>query len=229
MDKQLIKKAELLVNELFVSENSGHGMDHILRVVRLAENFAENEKCNKTIVVLSALLHNADDYKLFGDKNQKELTNTNKILTEIGASTHIKEQVLEIVATIGYSKRLKGIKPKTIEGKIVSDADMCDALGAQGILRTQQYILKHNKPFFDKDIFPNENLTAESYKKDCADTGVVHLFEKMLKLKDLMFTQSGKKEALIRHNFVVNFLEELFYEENASNWQQYLNDFLNKI
>ena len=40
----------------------------------------------------------------------------------------LQEQVCDAINNIGYSKRLKGHSPTTLEGKIVSDVDMCDAL-----------------------------------------------------------------------------------------------------
>lgn len=222
----MIIKAKKLVEDLMKNENSGHGMEHINRVLELALKFAEQETCNKDIVTLGVLLHDVDDYKLFGAQNQAELTNTKIILNQLDLDDATKNEVLNIVANIGYSKRLKGKTPQSIEGKIVSDADMCDAIGAIGILRIQQYTLKHGNSFFDKDIWPIENINAQTYTKQCAETSVCHIFEKALKLKNLMLTKAGKKEAQKRHNFVVEFLRQFFEEENVPNWQQYLTDYL---
>ena len=43
--------------------------------------------------------------------------------------------MLENIAAIGYSKRLNGKQPQRLAGKLASDADMCDAIGAVGIER----------------------------------------------------------------------------------------------
>ena len=180
----------------------------------------------KDIVSLIALLHDVDDYKLFGMDNAENLTNAKKIMEDCKVDKNIQEQVCLALNNIGYSKRLKGCCPITIEGKIVSDADMCDALGANGILRVYTYSMKNGKPFFNKDIFPIEDITAEKYTKRCADSSVCHMFEKVLKLKDLMLTKSGKEEAKSRHQIVVDFLYHLFQEENAPEWTNYLNKYL---
>lgn len=222
----MIEKTKQLVYELLKDENSGHGMDHINRVLELSLKFAENENCNKTIVALGALLHDVDDYKLFGVKNQKELINTNIILHKINAPNNVKTAVLDMLSKIGYSKRLNGIMPTTIEGMLVSDADMCDALGANGLLRTHKYSLKHGKDFFDKNSWPIESITIDKYSRKVADSSVCHMFEKILLIKNLMLTKAGKQEAQSRHNFVVDFLRQLFKEENAPDWEQYLNNFL---
>ena len=225
----MIYKARNLVCELLGGEDTGHGMEHIDRVFEMAMNFAKREKCDKTIVALIALLHDVDDYKIFGRENQENLTNTNRILDLLNVSDETKRIVLSEVSKIGYSKALKGLRPTTIEGKIVSDADMCDVIGANGILRTFQYELKHGKPFFDRNIWPMEEVNGKTYGKKCSDTAVCHMFEKVLKVKNMMMTDSGKEEAVERHEFVVKFLNQLFKEENASEWQKYLDEFLNEV
>ena len=222
----MIEKVKKQVSELLNKDNSGHGMDHINRVLELSLKFAEKENANKDIVSLIALLHDVDDYKLFGMNNAENLTNTKKIMEDCNVDKNTQEQVCLALSNIGYSKRLKGFCPTTLEGKIVSDADMCDALGANGILRVYTYSLKNGKPFFNKDIFPIEDISAEKYTRRCADSSVCHIFEKILKLKSLMLTESGKEEAKSRHQIIVDFLYHLFDEENVPEWTRYLNEYL---
>lgn len=229
MDNKLIEKAKSFVEELLQGENSGHGIEHINRVFDLAMKFAQNEDCNIEIVALGALLHDVDDYKLFGKQSQEQLSNTRAILNQLNVSDDTSEAVIDIIKNMGYSKRLKGICPTTIEGKIVSDADMCDALGASGIIRTQQYSLAHGREFFNKDTFPNNNISADKYSKTGSDTTVNHFFEKLLKLKGLMLTSSGEKEATKRHEFMISFLRNVFNEENVHEWNTYLNNFLDNL
>ncbi|MBO5394290.1 MAG: HD domain-containing protein [Clostridia bacterium] len=224
----MIEKTKQLVAELMKNEDSGHGMDHVMRVYALAMKFAQTETCDKNIVALGALLHDVDDYKLFGTKNQAELTNTRIILDKLGADNQTQQKVLDIVKTIGYTKRLKGIFPTSIEGKIVSDADMCDAAGAMGIIRTFQYSIKFGKPFFNKDIWPDEDIIAGRSLKKASDTAVCHFFEKLLKLKNFMLTDSGKQEAAERHRAFTSFLRQVFREENAPEWEEYLDKYLEK-
>lgn len=224
----MIEQTKVLVAQLLASDNSGHGMEHVNRVLNLAMRFSETETCNKHLVALGALLHDVDDYKLFGEQNQANLTNTNIILNKIGADEVTRAAVLDIVANIGFSKRLKGKSPNTIEGKIVSDADMCDALGASGILRAFHYSISHNQVFFDKNIWPMQVLDIHKYTNECA-VGINHMFEKILKLKSLMLTTAGKAEADKRHNFVVDFLRQYFAEENANEWIAYLDNYLQSL
>ena len=69
--------------------------------------------------------------------------------------------------------------------------------------------MKNGKPFFDRNIFPIEDMNAEKYTRKCADS-----------------TDSGKEESKNRHQIVVDFLYHLFNEENAPEWIEYLNNYL---
>lgn len=57
-------------------------------------------------------------------------------------------------------------------------------------------------------------------------TVVTHMFEKLLKLKYLMLTNSGKEEAIKRHNLMIEFLYHFFEEENVPEWIAYLENYL---
>ena len=140
---------------------------------------------NKEVVSLIALLHDVDDYKLFGMEYAKNLTNARRIMNECGVDIKIQEQVCDALDNICYNKRLKGCFPSTIEGKVVSDA-----------------------------IFPVENMSADDYVRKNETSSVCHIFEKLLKLKDIMLTKSGQEEAKSRHQIVVDFLYHLFDREN---------------
>lgn len=224
----MIEEARKQVCKLLDKDNSGHGMEHVDRVLNLSLKFAETENADKDFVALIALLHDVDDYKLFGMESSDNLTNARNILEQCCTADSIKGQVLCAIKTIGYSKRLNGISPITLEGMIVSDADMCDSIGATGILRSYQYNLAHGNKFFDKNIYPALNMSASDYMAKKAGTVVTHMFEKLLNLKDLMLTESGKKEAIERHNFMVEFLYRFFEEENVPEWVDYLNNYLSE-
>ena len=222
----MIEEVRKQVRKLLGKDNSGHGMEHIERVSKISLRFAEAENADKGTVALTALLHDVDDYKLFGTESADNLTNASNILEQCSIKSNVKEQVLNAIKAIGYSKRLKGIIPSTLEGMIVSDADMCDSIGSTGILRSYQYNSAHGNPFFDKNVYPTLNMSSSDYAAKKTGTVVTHMFEKLLKLKDLMLTDSGKREAIERHNIMVEFLYHFFEEENVPEWTEYLDDYL---
>lgn len=223
----MMEEVRKQVCKLLEKDNSGHGMEHVDRVLNLSLKFAEVEGVDKEVVALIALLHDVDDYKIFGVESAENLTNAKKILEECEVAGETREQVLGAIKTIGYGKRLREIEPTSLEGMIVSDADMCDATGATGVLRAYQFALARGGSFFDKDMYPAMDLKVVDYNKLCGTgTAVNHMFEKMLRLKDLMLTESGRKEAARRYKIMVDFLYHFFEEQGAEEWSEYLDEFL---
>lgn len=219
-------KIEASVKVLLDVDN-GHGFDHVNRVKKLALEFAEKECANKEVVELAALLHDVDDYKLFGEESAMNLTNARNILNENNIDEAIKQQVLEIIKTMGYNKYLEGIRPITLEGKIVSDADMCDAVGALGILRTHAYNLSKGGVFFDKTItHKNSEKSSSEYRNTKSEHATQHFFDKLLIIPSILMTDSGQEEGTMRLDIMVAFLREIFREEDASDWADYLDNFL---
>lgn len=231
----MIKKVKALVFALLQNDNSGHGKDHVLRVYNLSIKFARAEKANENIVALAALLHDADDYKIFGKQSSENLPNAKRIMNEAEIEEKTQKEVLEIIETMGYRKYLKGIRPNTIEGKIVSDADMCDAIGTNGIIRSIVYAVsdKGNGRIFDKNIYPNSDITSEEYNSNGTthdtDGAINHFFEKLLKLKSIMMTNAGKEEATKRQMIMIEFLNHFFEEENVPEWKEYLEKYLEEL
>ncbi|MBO4537451.1 MAG: HD domain-containing protein, partial [Erysipelotrichaceae bacterium] len=115
------------------SDDSGHGLDHVFRVLKMAEDFCDEiAEADSEEVRMIALLHDADDYKLTG-RRDGSLENAERILETTSLAPESRKRILQGIATIGYSKRLSGIVPASLEASIVSDADMCDASGITGI------------------------------------------------------------------------------------------------
>lgn len=223
-----------LVYELSKNDSSGHGMDHIIRVHELALRFADKEQVNTEVIEIASLLHDVDDYKIVGTKNAEDLIRTKSIMNKVNVNAETQIAVLDIIQNMGYRKSLIGIRPSSAEGKIVSDADMCDALGASGLIRSIVYALsdKGSGVIFDKNIFPNDDLTYKEYNSKGTthntDNAINHIFEKLLKLPKLMMTKAGKQEAIKRQKIMVDFLRNLFDEENIPQWRQYLDNYLKK-
>lgn len=213
------------VAKLLDKDNSGHGMNHVDRVTDLSKKFAESENANIEEVELIAMLHDVDDYKLFGCESQENLTNAKNIMNEIGIDEEVMKRVCSQLKCIGYSKSLKGMRPDNLEGMIVSDADMCDALGATGILRVFQFGLKINRPFFKRGEFPKDEDTYENHLIPAPST-VHFIFEVLFKYPSLMLTESGKKEAKARVGIMINFLRNYFEEEGSDDWIKYLDEYL---
>lgn len=209
---EYIKKA---VSELLSNNSNGHDDKHVFRVYNTAMKFCDDiPNANRDLVAAAALLHDCDDYKLFGEESERLQTNTRRILSGSGFDAEFCENCINIVKTIGYSKRLKGIPAYGVEGAIVSDADMCDASGSIGMLRCIEYRYGSGEPFFDPDFLPCE-MDATTYRLSKVDPCVTHFFNKILKLRDMCLTAPGRKYAEKKHQTVVAFLRMYFDEVNA--------------
>ena len=209
---EYIKQA---ISKLLGDKNHGHDDKHVLRVYKNAMKFCDEiPNANRELVAAAALLHDCDDYKIFGEESECLLTNTRRILSGSGFDSEFCEKCIDVVKTIGYSKRLKGIKPNCIEAEIVSDADMCDATGFIGLVRCIEYRHGNNEPFFDPDCLP-QKVTAENYKQHNYSPVVNHYFDKLLRLTDLALTEPGKKYLTKKHETIIYFLKTYFDEVDA--------------
>jgi len=225
------------VEELLKHDTSGHGMDHIDRVYHMAMRFARQEKADQDVVGLAALLHDVDDYKIVGIEESKKLSNARALMEKYEIDIHTQVAVLEIISTMGFSKLLEGIRPMCLEGYIVSDADMCDAMGASGIVRSVVYAVsnKGNGIIFDPGVYPNLNITLEEYNDrgyqttHDTDSAINHVFEKMLKLHGLMLTESGRNESRVKHEFMIGFLKQYFKEQNQPEWLEFLDRYVEEL
>lgn len=224
MKENLLEKTYNFAKQHHLRDNSGHDFSHIKRVYENACLLLKNETfADAFIVKMSALLHDVDDYKLKTDGN-----NTVKFLQSLNIANETIDKILTTINAISFSK--SGAKPdfETIEMKILSDADKLDAIGAVGICRVIIFGTQNGRPLFDENIFPQNNLSKEQYKdlNRKENNSINHFFDKLLKLKNAMQTEVGKKEAQKRHAFMINFLKQFFEEQNLPEWQNYLDDYL---
>ncbi len=226
MEKFVLESIYNEVKNILKNDSSGHGMNHIDRVIRLSKELSKGLDIDNDLVYLIALLHDVDDYKLVGLNDSKDLKNARSILNKYIKDESFINKIIDSINTIGYSKRLDGIVPNILEAQIVSDADMLDAIGALGMIRSLEYNISKNRVIFDENIFPNLNMTKDAYQKSTTSTMINHWFEKLLKLKDMMLTDKGKEMAIKRHNIIVEFLYNFFEEENLTDWKIYLDKYL---
>ncbi|MDR3126159.1 MAG: HD domain-containing protein [Rickettsiales bacterium] len=225
----MLETAGREAEKLLGRDRSGHGMDHTLRVRDLAVRIAREEGADPDTVALAALLHDADDYKLFGMENAETLSNAKAIMDAAGTESAMREAVLGIISTMGYGNSLAGIRPESIEGKCVSDADMIDGMGATGIIRMIEFnATRRGGHYFDRNIFPKLDKTKDEYRQlDAPDSNFVnHFFEKALRIKNILMTRSGRLLAEGRHKIMADFLLQFFAEQDAPEWTAYLKDFL---
>ena len=207
----LIDNTILFVKQQLENAEGGHDWFHIERVYKNALLIAKEEGCDLTVVKLAALLHDIADSKFHGGDESVGP----KIAREFMESQPISEDVITHVIAIIENISFKGGNfEKTFSSKelaIVQDADRLDAIGAIGIARTFNYGGFKNRPIYNPNIQPKLNMSKEEYKNSEAPT-LNHFYEKLLLLKDKMNTETGKKIAKKRHDFMVRFLAQFYAE-----------------
>ena len=180
----IIEAAREYAAALFLGNAGGHDAAHTLRVYRNALMIWEKEGTgDPETVALAALLHDADDHKLFHTENNQ---NARSFLASHGVEAEKTERIIAAVNSVSFSKN-RGKRPDTIEGKIVQDADRLDAIGAIGIARTFAFGGEHGRG---------------------PDDSIAHFHEKLLLLKDEMNTDTARAMAEERHAFMLAFLEQ---------------------
>lgn len=207
---EIIEKTITFVKQKLEGAEAGHDWFHIERVWKLSKKIAEKEGGNLEIIELSALLHDIADPKFHNGDETLALKISREFLETENVSEDIIEQVLEIIKNISFKNRGE-VSEKSLELKIVQDADRLDAIGAIGIARTFNFGGFKNNLMYHPEIKPSLEMSKEEYKKSNGTT-INHFYEKLLLLKDLMNTETAKKIATERHNFMLNFLDE-FYKE----------------
>ena len=209
----MIEKAKKYARHLMEKDSSGHDYYHALRVLHLAERIAAEESrfrhLDMELVQLIAILHDVDDRKL-SPETCENLDRARDFLNENG----VEEARIELIVTGIRQISFKGadsVSPDTIEAKCVQDADRLDAIGAIGIARTFAFGGSRGARMYDPDEAPRLNMDAETYANTRSHT-INHFYEKLLLLKDMMNTETGRQMAAHRHAYMEEFLKEFYAE-----------------
>lgn len=199
---QIIEQIQFYIYERFQGEPTGHDYWHMERVAANAKYITEHEGGNPFITEVAAWLHDVTDQKLSKDV-RKEEENLHAFLQSLITSEETLHQIYQAMKDISFSGN--HATPESLEGRIVQDADRLDAIGAVGIARTfayggnrEQLIHKESNRFVKEEDHPK--------------TSIQHFYDKLLKLKDLLNTETAKEIAEERHQFMEQFLDQ-FYKE----------------
>lgn len=210
---KILQEARDFVYAELKDEMSGHDWWHIVRVTNNAVEIATQEQADVFICELAALLHDIADGKL-NENEEVGLQKVEQWLQNHQASDAEIAHVLDIISTMSFKGGHQQKNVSTLEGKIVQDADRLDAIGAIGIARAMAYSGHIGRPIHDPDLQPRENMTLEEYRAG-KSSAIMHFYEKLLKLKDLMNTDYAKQLAIGRHHFLEEYLEQFYAEWDA--------------
>ena len=148
-----IKKIALKIDNDIAFGGKSKGNKHLLRVVRIAEFLGRKKGANISVIIAGAFLHDAalpsgDDYNY--SKNKKIVKS---LLKTLDLSQNEIDKIAECVAS---HEGL--VKPKSLEAKIVHDADVLEKVGLLGIVR-HTWKLTNLKKISHKGINNNDIKT----------------------------------------------------------------------
>ena len=212
MENQIIIQNTLtFVKSSLAEAEGGHDWWHIYRVWKMAKQIAQHEEVDMFIVELGALLHDIADSKFHGGDEKIGPLKAKTFLQSLNVEVNVIEHVADIIENISFRSGKAPGHFKSPELDVIQDADRLDALGAIGIARTFNYGGYKGRAIYNPEIKPNFNLTKEEYKNSDSPT-LNHFYEKLLLLKDIMNTKTGRNMAEERHEFMQAFLNQ-FYRE----------------
>jgi len=215
VNDKLIKIQKIAEKEYQKNPND-HGFDHILRVVNLCRKIGRAEGAKMKILLPAALLH---------DLGQAEETADNSLdHAEIGAKKAEKilcklnwdQKEIEQIKDAVLSHRFRtNYQPKTLEAKVLFDADKLDGSGAIGIVRGSIWVANQGGVIyreFNLEEYIRENLDGDvnGRIKDRSKHTLHTDFEtKGRYLPEKLYTKIGRQIAKSRVAFYKMFLKQL--------------------
>lgn len=193
-----------------------HGFDHVLRVLRMAEQIGAQLGADLKILRAAALLHDAAGAHPGqpggrGDHEQASAEFARKILEEEGWD----DGAIRAVEHCIRAHRFRGVdKPQTMEAMILFDADKLDVLGAFGVARTIGYALQDGQPIYAQ---PSLGFLENGE----AQTGEAHsaYHEYLFKLRHVkarLYTDPAREIAEARHQLMCAFFDQLDAEAQGT-------------
>ncbi|WP_457755939.1 HD domain-containing protein [Thermodesulfatator indicus] len=203
--KNLLKEAE----RLYEANGGSHRFDHVMRVLRLAEHLAKAEGADLDVVKVAALFHDigrAEEKRTKGQVCHAAYgaEQVKKILARYKLPADFIEKVAEAIATHRFRSK---VRPKTLEAKVLFDADKLDALGAVGIGRAFLFAGEVGARLHNPEV---DLSKTESYSRE--DTAWREFKLKLSRIKDHMLTEEGRRLAEERYRFMEKFFERLHKE-----------------
>lgn len=203
--KTIIHRCELFVGNRISGYDSGHDWWHITRVRKLAGRINENEKLEDPFIVdVAALMHDTVDSKFYGENSDQGYQLVRELLGRTGLG-ELEERIIHIIKNVSYSNKLKTGDQGDPLLLLIQDADKLDAMGAIGIARA-----------FNYGGFRN-NIIYSPVEEENKKSTISHFYEKLLMLKSMMNTTTGKDLANERHQFLEIYLKQFYKEWDMGN------------
>lgn len=182
-----------------------HDFDHVMRVVATSEVLARAERADVEVCSTAALLHELFNHPkghpeshLSGERCAEEA------LAVLRAEGWPPDRAEAVAYSIRVHPFSRGIVPTTLEAKILQDADRLDSIGAIGIARCFATTSEMQRPFYNAD-----DPFCVGRTPDDKLWGVDHFYRKLLRIPDVLHTDTARVIASERVSFMETFLAQL--------------------
>lgn len=198
----------------YAGADSVHDFDHVLRVYHMAKRLAQTEGADMEIVLAAALLHDAQGSAPGGDGTERAShhhTSADFAGEVLAAEGWAPDRIAAVQHCIlAHRFRDNSEPPRTIEAKILFDADKLDVLGAIGAARTVAYAALDGMPFY---VEPSEKFvrTGEPEPGELHSSYHEYIF-KLRKIKDRLYTSTARALAEARDRYLREFYEQMAAE-----------------
>jgi uncharacterized protein len=184
--------------------SAGHDQTHTIRVYELCRIIGEKEKADPLILGAAALLHDIGRSFEGVDHAEKSAEIAEKLLIECKFPLDRIPQVLYAIRMHRFSR---GAEPRTLEAKILQDADRIDGSGAIGVAMTFTYGGSKNTELYDKDdpLAKNRKLDDTKYVLD-------HFQTKLFKLPETIHTRTARQLIRKRSSYLKSFFNQFVKE-----------------
>ena len=201
---RLIKVALKTIDDR--GNDPSHDGNHAMQVLKNVELLAEREGGDLNILIPAALLHDVVIYAKDDPRSDRAPAESAELTKEIleQEADYPKEKITAVMEVIERCSFNKTEEPKTIEVKILRDADKLEATGAVSVMRTFSSGGQMGRPLYHREDPFAENRTADA-KEQSLDL----FYERLLIAQDRMYTDTAKKIAIQRTEILHQFLEQL--------------------
>lgn len=209
-----MRRIESAAKEFFEGASGCHDWKHVERVRSLALRIAKDERVNSGVVEAAAFLHDIGRREEMESQGaichaEKGAAITRNILADIGIDTESVDAIAHCVALHRYRR---GNIPKTIEAKVLFDADKLDSIGAIGIAR--DFLFAGNAGSGNLYTGNEKRLakTGQDYSYTKEDSAILEYEVKLKFVAGKMLTKTGKKIARGRHMYMKSFFDRFWKE-----------------
>jgi uncharacterized protein len=211
----VVSVIETIVRDRCATHDAAHDILHLQRVVANArylirEEQARGHAADSFVIELACWLHDIVNLPKGSGPAGESARRSAQVARELLEAEDVPRETVDAVANAVEAHSFSGgLRPATIEAAILQDADRLDALGAVGIARlwisgAEMGGLMHH---------PDDPAAQTRALNDRA-WGLDHIERKLLRLPDLMNTESAREEAERRADTVRRYRDAFLRELN---------------